>query len=114
MKTIDERAKKYGIESANLLCSDFSEEQRERQAEIYARVYSDIATEEIRKLNEEWEENLAIQRYMLIDKACKWLKKELKKLAMDKIDDNFLDNKFKVVLKSDIPKWLDNFRKTME
>lgn len=46
MKTIDERAKKYGIESANLLCSDLSEEQRDRQAEIYAEVYSKIATEQ--------------------------------------------------------------------
>lgn len=30
-------------------------------------------TEEMRKLNEEWKENLALQRKMLIDKACrKW------------------------------------------
>ena len=46
MKTIEERAKKYGIESANLLCSDLSEEQKKKQIEIYARVYSKIATEQ--------------------------------------------------------------------
>lgn len=32
-------------------------------------------TEEMRKLNEEWKENLEIQRKMLIEKACEWLKK---------------------------------------
>lgn len=30
-------------------------------------------TEEMRKLNEEWKENLVIQRKMLIDKAAKWV-----------------------------------------
>jgi len=29
-------------------------------------------TEQMRQLNEEWKENLAIQRKMLIDKACEW------------------------------------------
>lgn len=31
-------------------------------------------TQEMAKLNEEWRENLAIQRAMLIDRACEWLK----------------------------------------
>ena len=33
---------------------------------------------------------------------------------MDELKDNFLENEFKFVLKSQIPKWLINFRKAME
>lgn len=44
---------------------DGATEQRVIDEQIY--------TEEMRKLNEEWLENLKIQREMLIDKACEWL-----------------------------------------
>ena len=54
------------------------------------------------------------QKAIDIDKACKWLKKELRKLAMDELKDDFLENEFKFVLKSQIPEWLINFRKAME
>ena len=54
------------------------------------------------------------QKAIDINKACKWLKKELRKLAMDELKDNFLENEFKFVLKSQIPEWLINFRKAME
>lgn len=81
MTTIEERAKKYGIESANLLCSDCSEQQRERQAKVYARVYSKIATEQ--KAIDDAERDTAVYKLLLLkldnekklwlDKACKWL-----------------------------------------
>lgn len=44
---------------------DGATEQRAIDEQIY--------TEEMRKLNEEWRENLKIQREMLIDKACECL-----------------------------------------
>lgn len=44
MKTIKERAEIYGIESANLLCAGFNDEQRQKQAKAYAKVYELIAT----------------------------------------------------------------------
>lgn len=34
-------------------------------------------TEEMRKLNEEWKENLEIQRKMLIDKAYEWFSEHM-------------------------------------
>lgn len=54
------------------------------------------------------------EKELWLDKACKWMEKELLKLSMDEIKENFLDNEFKVVLKSDIPKWIRNFRKAMK
>ena len=39
------------------------------------------------------------QKAIDINKACKWLKKELRKLAMDELKDNFLENEFKFVSK---------------
>lgn len=50
----------------------------------------------------------------VISKACDWLKKELQELAMDEVKDNFLENDFKVILKSQVPDWLRDFRKAME
>lgn len=68
-KTIEERAERYGIESANLLCSsEWSEEQRQRQAKIYAKVYSNIATE---------------QHKIDVEKACEWLKENADKYIYD-------------------------------
>lgn len=49
-----------------------------------------------------------------IEKACDWLKKELQELAMDEVKDNFLENDFKVILKSQVSDWLRDFRKAME
>lgn len=119
--TIEERAEEYAKRKSG--CQPWQYASSAYRS--YKQIYIDVATEqksideedyteEMRKLNEGWKENLAIQRYLFTEKACKWLTKELKKLAMDKIDDNFLDNEFKVVLKSDIPKWIKNFRKVLE
>lgn len=49
-----------------------------------------------------------------IEKACDWLKKELQYLAMDELKDNFFKNEFKIILKSQVPDWLRDFRKAME
>ena len=79
---------------------------------------------ELLKLKSAWEKEAQINHnaelhykqgyHDAVEKSCKWLKKELRKLAMDELKDNFLENEFKFVLKSQIPKWLINFRKAME
>ena len=50
----------------------------------------------------------------VISKACDWLNRELLKLSMHELKDNFRDNEFKVVLKSQVSDWLIDFRKAME
>ena len=49
-----------------------------------------------------------------IEKACKWLEKELQEIAVDEVKENFLENNFNIILKSQVPDWLINFRKAME
>lgn len=69
--TFEERAKEYchreKVENVDCLHAYIfgAVEQQAIDAEIY--------TEEMRKLNEEWKENLEIQRKMLIDNAVKWV-----------------------------------------
>ena len=63
------------------------------------RKYVDIVTE---------------QREIDIEKACKWLEKELQKIAVDEVKESFLENNFNIILKSQVPNWLINFRKAME
>ena len=76
------------------------------------------------KLKSSWEEEAQINHndesnykqgyHDAVEKACEWLKKELQELAMDEVKDNFLENDFKVILKSQVPDWLRDFRKAME
>ena len=54
------------------------------------------------------------QKVIDIDKACEWLEKELQKIAVDEVKENFLENNFNIILKSQVPNWLTDFRKTME
>lgn len=97
MKTIEERAKEYAPDAFD---PDYILPTREGHIVNKERsAYIAGATE---------------QKTIDIEKACKWLKKELRKLAMDELKDNFLENEFKFVLKSQIPEWLINFRKVME
>lgn len=63
---------------------------------------------------EAYRDGASDQRKIDIEKACKWLQKELDKLVMKEINDNFLKNEFKVVLEYDIPKWLTNLKQAME
>ena len=53
-------------------------------------------------------------RKTTIEKACEWLEKELQKIAVDEVKENFLENNFNIILKSQVPVWLTNFRKAME
>ena len=40
--------------------------------------------------------------------------KELRKLTMDELKDDFLENEFKVVLSYQVSDWITDFRKAME
>ena len=97
MKTIEERAKEYAPGTSN---SDSLFPTRiSTLAAIERRGYIAGATE---------------QKAIDIDKACEWLKKELQKIAVDEVKENFLENNFNIILKSQVPNWLTNFRKAME
>ena len=95
MKTIEERAKEFALDAHDFDCGNCDTCGKCKEY----RKYIDIVTE---------------QRKIDIEKACEWLKKELQELAMDEVKDNFLENDFKVILKSQVPDWLRDFRKAME
>ena len=52
--------------------------------------------------------------YDAVERACDWLKKELQYLAIEELKDIFYKNEFKIILKSQVPDWLRDFRKAME
>lgn len=114
MKAIEERARKYGIEAANLLWSDCTKEQREREAKIYAMVYSKIATEQKEIDDAESGKELLyvvnkttkrVKREM-IDKACEWLiNTYLGDYVTDEYGNGGIGNNVKLA---------DDFRKAME
>ena len=91
MKTIAERAREYA-ENEDLV-------QGTDGYEYCLRDYIKGATE---------------QKVIDIDKACEWLEKELQKIAVDEVKENFLENNFNIILKSQVPNWLTDFRKAME
>ena len=93
MKTIEERARLAAWQIFEEI--GLSQHSVDRVAEIIAE-----------KIHE--------QKALDIDKTCKWLEKELQKIAVDEVKENFLENNFNVVLKSQVPNWLTNFRKAME
>ena len=95
MKNIQERAKEYALDAHDFDCGNCDTCGKCKEY----RKYVDIVTE---------------QRKIDIKRACDWLKKELQDLAMDEVKDNFLENDFKVILKSQVPDWLRDFRKAME
>ena len=95
MKSIVERAREFALDAHDFDCGNCDTCGKCKEY----RKYIDIVTE---------------QRKIDIEKACEWLKKELQELAMDEVKDNFLENDFKVILKSQVPDWLRDFRKAME
>ena len=131
MKSIEERAKEFAQNYEIIPKGDDCEDcDTCTKCKDYRR-YVDIVTEQkniddaiLLKLKSAWEKQAQINHddelnyqqgyHDAVEKSCKWLKKELRKLAMDELKDNFLENEFKFVLKSQIPKWLINFRKAME
>lgn len=125
MKTIRERADRAIYEPTD------GHPLKDCEVVAFARGYELGATEQkaiddaiLLKLKSAWEKQAQINHddeanykqgyHDAVEKSCKWLKKELRKLAMDELKDNFLENEFKFVLKSQIPEWLINFRKVME
>ena len=121
MKSIKERAK---LASEDYACDDMY------SAGVFTG-YVEGATKQkaiddalLLKLKSSWEEEAQINHndesnykqgyHDAVEKACDWLKKELQYLAMDELKDNFYKNKFKVILKSQVPDWLRDFRKAME
>ena len=117
MKTIKERAIEYCKEqwdepTAMTAYMDGATEQKAIDDAILLKLKS--AWEKEAQINHDDEANYKQGYHDAVEKSCKWLKKELRKLAMDELKDNFLENEFKFVLKSQIPKWLINFRKAME
>ena len=121
MKSIKERAK---LASEDYACDDMY------SAGVFTG-YVEGATKQkaiddalLLKLKSSWEEEAQINHnnesnykqgyHDAVEKACDWLKKELQYLAMDELKDNFYKNEFKVILKSQVPDWLRDFRKAME
>ena len=99
MKTIEERAKEFAqnfeIIPQGMDCEDCDTCTK---CKNYRR-FVDIVTE---------------QKAIDIDKACKWLEKKLQEIAVDEVKENLLENNFNIILKSQVPDWLINFRKAME
>ena len=122
MKTIEERAKEWGEYIAERTPYDVvgakysyiagANEQKEIDDALLLKLKS--SWEEEAQINHNDESNYKQGYHDAVKKACDWLKKELQELAMDEVKDNFLENDFKVILKSQVPDWLRDFRKAME
>lgn len=78
--TIAERAKRNAVKAIEYACG-----RRVGEPEYITNLFIQMATEqksideesyteEMRKLNEEWEENLKLQRELFITRTCEWLK----------------------------------------
>ena len=98
MKTIEERASEYS---------------KGRWDELTAKE-AYIAGAKEQKAIDDAEKHYKQGYHDAVEKACDWLKKELLKLSMHELKDNFLENEFKVVLSSQVSDWLTDFRKAME
>ena len=122
MKSIEERAKEWGEYIAERTPYDVVGAKYSYIAGATDQKAIDDA--ELHKLKSSWEEEAQINHndksnykqgyHDAVEKACIWLKKELQELAMDEVKDSFLENDFKVILKSQVPDWLQDFRKAME
>ena len=122
MKSIEERAKEWGEYIAERTPYDVVGAKYSYIAGATDQKAIDDA--ELHKLKSSWEEEAQINHndksnykqgyHDAVEKACSWLKKELQELAMDEVKDSFLENDFKVILKSQVPDWLRDFRKAME
>ena len=122
MKTIEQRAAKWGEYIAERTTYDVvgakysyiagANEQKEIDDALLLKLKS--SWEEEAQINHNDESNYKQGYHDAVEKACSWLKKELQELAMDEVKDNFLENDFKVILKSQVPDWLRDFRKAME
>ena len=121
MKTIEERAKEaYPINEYSIIVGVMirgayirgAKEQKAIDDALLLKLKS--SWEEEAHINHNDESNYKQGYHDAVEKACEWLKKELQELAMDEVKDSFLENDFKVILKSQVPEWLRDFRKAME
>ena len=122
MKTIEQRAAKWGEYIAERTTYDVvaakysyiagANEQKEIDDDLLLKLKS--SWEEEAQINHNDKSNYKQGYHDAVEKACSWLKKELQELAMDEVKDSFLENDFKVILKSQVPDWLTDFRKAME
>ena len=125
MKTIEERADRAIYEPTD------GHSLKACEVVAFARGYELGATEqkaidekELLKLESVWVKEAQINHndvanykqgyHDAIEKACKWLEKELQEIAVDEVKENFLENNFNIILKSQVTDWLINFRKAME
>ena len=111
MKTIEERAldfvEKLGIDHYSPLFDVCQEDYRVGAIE-------QKAIDEEAQINRDNEAIYQQGYHDAVEKACAWLEKELQGIATDELKENFLENEFKLILKSQVPNWLINFRKAME
>lgn len=116
MKTIEERAiEKCPVHLVTRNGMPWTEyDANEKKRNFYIEIATEQrqideaeCTEEMRKLNEEWKENLDIQRKMLIDKACVWMRVHLPRV----IDNYPINGKRVSMLNEDMR---EDFRKAME
>lgn len=126
MKTIEERAKVSIPDAVNpdevLPAREAFIVGQKRIAYILgACEQKAIDDAELSKLKSAWGNETQVNRRCYIkgyrdavEKACVWLEKELQGIATDELKENFLENEFKLILKSQVPNWLINFRKAME
>ena len=122
MKTIEERAEEwykyiaentiYDVDVTKLSYIAGAQDQKAIDSALWLKLKS--SWEEEAQINHNDESNYKQGYHDAVEKACEWLKKELQELAMDEVKDNFLENDFKVILKSQVPDWLRDFRKAME
>ena len=98
MKTIEERASEYS---------------KGRWDELTAKE-AYIAGAKEQKAIDDAEKHYKQGYYDAVERACDWMKKELQYLAIEELKDIFYKNEFKIILKSQVPDWLRDFRKAME
>ena len=124
MKTIEERAALNLIYekdfcgnslSDNMVCRAYVRGAEEQKAIDEAKLLKlKSAWEKQAQINHDDEANYQQGYHDAIEKACEWLEKELREIAVDEVKENFLENNFNIILKSQVPDWLINFRKAME
>ena len=118
MKTIEERAKEVGMLSQ--VRSDYPYDKRSVEFGYTQGATEQKAIDDAERINQAlMGKGSAINNYQqgyhdAVEKACEWLEKELQGIATDELKENFLENEFKLILKSQVPNWLINFRKAME
>ena len=111
MKTIEQRAEEY---VPNTITAHIFKSSPLKG--LIVRILRDayIAGAKEQKAIDDAEKHYKQGYYDAVERACDWLNRELLKLSMRELKDNFRDNEFKVVLKSQVSDWLIDFRKAME